>query len=46
MTVTLYGPMEEAARFSGVPGGAVWGGGEGMAELLAYHEPAPAIGPV
>ena len=44
MTVTLYGPMEGKARFSGLPGGAVGGGGEGMAELLAYHE--PASGPV
>ena len=31
MTVTLYGPIEEKARFSGLPGGAVGGGGEGMA---------------
>ena len=26
MIVTLYGPMEEKARFSGLPGGAVGGG--------------------
>ena len=28
MTVTLYGPMEGKARFSGLPGGAVGGGGK------------------
>ena len=37
MIVTLYGPMEGKAKFSGLPGGAVGGGGEGMAELLAYR---------
>ena len=30
MTVTLYGPMEGKARFSGLPGGAVGGGGAGL----------------
>ena len=28
MTVTLYGSMEGKARFSGLPGGAVGGGGK------------------
>ena len=27
MTVTLYGPMEGKAKFSGLPGGTVGGGG-------------------
>ena len=27
LIVTLYGPMEGKARFSGLPGGTVWGGG-------------------
>ena len=27
MTVTLYSPMEVKARFSGLPGGTVGGGG-------------------
>ena len=36
--------MEGKAKFSGLPGGAVGGGDEAMAELLAYHE--PASGPV
>ena len=30
MTLTLYGSMEGKARFSGLPGGAVGGGSEGM----------------
>ena len=43
-TVILYGSMKKKPKFSGLPGGAVGGGGEGMAELSAYHE--PASGPV
>ena len=27
LIVTWYGPMEGKARFSGLPGGTVWGGG-------------------
>ena len=42
MHTSAYPPGE--ARFSGLPGGTVGGGGEGMAKLLAYHE--PASGPV
>ena len=30
MTVTLYGPMEGKAKFTGLPGGTVEGGGEGI----------------
>ena len=33
MTVTLYGPMERKAKFSGLPGGTVGGGGEGMGNI-------------
>ena len=42
--VTWCGTTVKKARFSGLPGGAMGGGGEAMAELLAYHE--PASGPV
>ena len=33
MITTTNGNMKKKAKFSGLPGGAVGGGGEGMAEL-------------